>query len=108
MSVKMKLTTKRVSLDKANISQVFGDIGVQFLVTYMWEQGSYKVRIKSYLFRLGRLLSFVQNGFETLVESGADARVFGRRIILKDAEQFDRQPGSRNEVICVILEICRK
>ena len=61
----------------------------------------FRVRVLD-LFRLWRLLRFVENDLETFDKTGLLARW---REKLEEAEELAGQPGSRNEVISVVLEI---
>lgn len=54
------------------------------------------------LFRLWRLLRFVENDFKTLDKTRLLTR---RREKLEEAEELAGQPRCRNEVISIVLEI---
>ncbi len=41
------------------------------------------------LFRLGRLLGLVQDGLQAFVESSANTRILGWRVVLQQTQQLD-------------------
>lgn len=57
------------------------------------------------LFRLGRLLGFVENRFQALVQPAAHTRILWRGVVLQEPQQLDRQPGRGHEVVGVVLEV---
>ncbi len=55
------------------------------------------------LLRLGRLLRLVQDRLQTLVQTTADTRILGRRVILKQTQQLDGQPEMCYEMKLFII-----
>ena len=58
-----------------------------------------------HLLGLGRLLGLVQDGLQTLHQPALDGAVLRRRVALQQAQQLAGQPGRRDKVVGVVLEV---
>ena len=56
--------------------------------------------------RLWWLLSLVENGLKTLVQSRSDSWILWWGIVLKKSQKLDREPRGGHEVVGVVLEVC--
>lgn len=58
-----------------------------------------------HLLGLGRFLGFVENGLQTLHQAAFNSAILRRRVALQETQQLTGQPGSRDEVIRVVLQV---
>lgn len=58
-----------------------------------------------YLLGFGRFLGFVENRLQTLHQTAFNSTILRWWVALQEPQQLTGQPRSRNEVICVVLQV---
>lgn len=58
-----------------------------------------------HLLGFGRFLGFVKNRLQTLNKTAFNSAILRRRVALQETQQLTGQPGSRDKVICVVLQV---